>query len=237
MPYGLADIKAVLFDVDGTLVDSLPVLIKGLGDTYERFNGSRPGDDQIKSLIGMSLREQFKLHREIPPTEEEMEEMIGFTIDRYEAYSDLGREFVPAIQALERCSEAGIKTALVTSRNTREVGLFLKGFRAAGSVDTVICASDVTNPKPHPECALLACERLGVRPEEAVLVGDSVYDLGAAKAAGIKSIAVTYGSGARHDLEAEMPDLILDTPEELLQWINETIFNQHHATKEEARTT
>lgn len=238
MPYGLApDFKAVLFDVDGTLIDSLPALIQGLGDAYEHFNGQRPSDAEILELIGMPLREQMKLFREIPPTEAELSEMVSYTIAAFEANKHLEREYAAAIEALIACHEAGLKTAFVTSKSAAELKGFLPRFRAAQYANTIVCASDVANPKPHPECALLACQKLRVDPSEAVYVGDSVFDLRSARGAGICSVAVAYGAGRREDLEAEMPDLIFDTPEELLSWIRESIYKNQHAPKEETRTT
>lgn len=226
MPQGLflADFKAVLFDVDGTLVDTLPALIKGLGDAYEHFNATRPSDDQVKALIGWPLREQMKVFRDTPPSDSELQEMVDYTIDCFEANKGSEREFGSALLALRAVVDLGYKTALVTSKSKREVEAFAHRYSWAQSVDTIVCSSDVKKPKPDPESALLACERLGVAPEEAVFIGDSVYDMLCAKGAGVRTVAVTYGSGTREALHAEMPDLVLDTPEELLGWVQKTTF-------------
>jgi phosphoglycolate phosphatase-like HAD superfamily hydrolase len=65
---------------------------------------------------------------------------------------------------------------------------------------------------------LLACERLGVRPSEAFFIGDAVFDIRCAKAAGVYSVAVAYGATSATDLAAEHPDLLIQTPDELLAW-------------------
>jgi pyrophosphatase PpaX len=225
MPAGLclSKFRAVLFDVDGTLVDSLPALVRGLGDAYERFSGVRPLDSEIQALIGMPLREQLKLFREAPPAEAELQEMIAYTIGRFEANRDLEREFEPAIEALRLCAQAGLRVALVTSKSRAELELFLPRFAAASLVHAVVSASDVPHPKPHPDSAWLACERLGVPPEEAVFIGDSIFDIRCAQSAALAAVAVTYGSGARDALFNEQPDLVVETPEELLEWVRASL--------------
>lgn len=219
----LKEYQAVLFDVDGTLVDSLEALIAGLGDTFERFTGNRPSDDDLKAIIGMPLRTQLKLFQESEPDPERMAAMTEYTLERFEANVYLEREFGPAIQALELCRRGGRRTALVTSKSAVELSSFMKRFRGAPSCDVTVCASDVDQPKPHPESAMLACRRLGVEPSQAVMIGDSVFDMRCGRQAGASTVAVLYGSGRREDLLAEAPDLVIETPSDLLEWIQNSL--------------
>jgi pyrophosphatase PpaX len=220
MPSGLSlsDFKAVLFDVDGTLVDSLQMIILGLGDTFERYSGHRPGNEEIRALIGTPLTTQLKLYRESVPSENEMKEMAEFAMDRFDAHEEHESVFPEAVEMLRFCHDRGLRTALVTSKSTRELEGFLKRFIGAPSVDTAVCASDVQHPKPAPDSALLACQLLGVEPHEAVFIGDSVYDMRCAKSAGMPCVAVAYGAATAQVLEAEQPDMLMRTPEELLSW-------------------
>lgn len=211
--------RAVLFDVDGTLVDSLPALTRGLGDAYERFSGVRPPEPQLRELVGMSLREQMKLYGNPSANDEELDAMCAFTIARFGDYESLETEFHEAVEALMFAKTSGLATALVTSKSRPELNRFQLRFSAWHAVDIAVCSSDVSAPKPHPESAILACERLSIRPEEACFVGDSIYDIRCAKAAGVPVVAVSYGAGPRHALEAEQPDLILDSPRQLREWI------------------
>lgn len=226
MPRGLslADFKAVLFDVDGTLMDTLPALIKGLGDSYEQFNGVRPTDEQMQATLGIPLRTQMRMFTDRPVSDEELQQRVDYTIGRFEFHSHLEKEFAPAVQVLELSIGSGLKTALVTSKNAQEVSLFRRRVPWFASVDTIICASDVTHPKPDPESALLACERLAVSPEDAVFIGDSIFDMQCANAAGTKRVAVGYGSGNKQALLGEKPDLFFEKPDELLAWAKESIF-------------
>src|SRR5437868_15551795 len=102
---------------------------------------------------------------------------MNYTVSRLEAYSDLEKEFAPAVKTLQLVIQSGRKTALVTSKSASEVSLLRKRFSWFASVGTIICSSDVTHPKPDPESVPLACEHLGVSPDEAVYSGDSVFDL------------------------------------------------------------
>ena len=225
MPGGLtlSPFKAVLFDVDGTLVDSLETILRGLGDTYERYLGYRPDRETIQSLIGMPLSEQLPMFLETPPSEQELSEMTAYTIERYRVHEEHEVLFPAAVEMLRLCHTCGLKTALVTSKNEEELSGFLKRFSGAPFVHATVCASDVHQPKPAPDSALLACKRLGVEPHEAVFIGDSVYDMRCAKDAGITRVAVAYGAAKRDALEQEQPDLLLNSPEELLQWAQSSL--------------
>jgi HAD superfamily hydrolase (TIGR01509 family) len=148
----------------------------------------------------------------------EVAAMISLAIERMAAHADLERIFQPAVECLRLCHSQGLKTALVTSKSAVELAPFLQRFPGASAVDVTVCASDVVNPKPDPESARLACQRMGVAPAESILIGDSVFDLRCARSAGTACIAVAYGAGRREDLLKEEPDLLFAAPEDLLAW-------------------
>jgi len=229
MPTGttLPNLRAVLFDVDGTLIDSLAAVVIAIGDTMEAHGGNRPAELYIRSLIGVPLFEQFRIYG---AAEADLAAMVAECIDRMEALVHLETTFGPAVETLALCRARGLRTALVTSKTHPEVVFFLERFSGAADVETVVCASDVSRPKPDPESARLACARLGVEPHEAAMIGDSVYDLRCAREAGVKAVAVAYGAGAPEALEAENPDFLLDTPEALLAWAHTALPN--HAPQE-----
>ena len=211
----LPNLRAVLFDVDGTLIDSLPGVLPAIAETAEAHLGFRPDAAAIRALIGVPLRGQFRV---FGGAEGDLDAMVAECIERIEAYAHLETAFGPAVETLALARERGLGTALVTSKSAPEIVPFLERFSGADHVDTVVCASDVFNPKPDPEAARLACDRLGVEPHQAAMIGDSVYDLRCARDAGVMAIAVAYGAGAREALAAEDPDLTFDTPEALLAW-------------------
>jgi pyrophosphatase PpaX len=218
MADSLSGIRAVLFDIDGTLVDTLPALIPGLGDAFEKYAGHRPSDEVIRGMIGMPLSQQMRLFQLHEPSQERLKEMIDYAIGRFEHYKDRERVFGPAVQALIRLSHEDFRIGLVTSKSQVELTSFLDRFEAAAFVDVAVCASDVEKPKPHADCALLACERLAVAPGEAIFIGDSIFDMQCAQRAGIAAYAVTYGAGDEQALLAENPARVFKTPEELYEW-------------------
>ena len=220
----LPDLRAVLFDVDGTLVDSLPAVVLGIGDAVEASLGFRPTDADVRALVGMALAPQM---RTFGVDESLVPAAVALCIERIDVHLHLERHFDAAVETLALAHRRGLRTALVTSKIEPEIGPFLQRFSGAAHLDTVVCASAVTHPKPDPESARLACARLGVEPHQAAMIGDSVYDLRCARAAGVLAIAVTYGAGASEALRAEGPDLTFDTPEALLAWAHTALPNIH----------
>ena len=214
----LSRAKAVLFDVDGTLVDTMAVIILGLRDAFEQFAGVSPTDQEILALIGLPLRKQLRLYGMENSTDAELSSRIEFTIGRFEHHKALETTFPAAIETLRAVHRSGRKTALVTSKSGPELQLFLERFEAKDAVDITVCASDVVHPKPDPESAFLACERLGVAPEETLFIGDSIYDLRCARGAGCTPIGVAYGSTPLPILADESPAELFETPEALLAW-------------------
>jgi pyrophosphatase PpaX len=225
MPCGLPpfDFDAALFDVDGTLVDSMEMIVRGLGDTYERFARVRPSREAILGQIGIPLRRQVQLYLDDEPSLNQIDEMTRFAIDRFRVHEEYERTLPEAIEMLRLCHRQGLRTALVTSKTSIELTDFLARFSGAPYVHATVCASDVHQPKPHPESALKACQLLGVAPNRTFMVGDSVFDLQCAKQAGLTAVAVTYGAGHRETLLREEPDAMFETPKQLLGWA-ETAF-------------
>ncbi len=212
------EFEAVLFDVDGTLSDSSDGIARGLAETHAHFDGVTPDLAILLARMGMGLRDQLSFYCTTPLSQAEMQPRVDFALERFRFYAAANREFDEAVAALRTFRSAGLKIALVTSKERSESQQFLQHFSASDAIDCVVCASDVTHPKPHPESVISACRLLGVQPNVALLIGDSIFDLKCAHAAGAAAAAVLYGAGTRQDLLAERPELVFENPLDLLDW-------------------
>jgi pyrophosphatase PpaX len=119
---------------------------------------------------------------------------------------------------LVRLKDEGRRLGIVTAKRRQTVELAFARIPIAHLFETVVGGDETERHKPDPEPLLLALERLDARPEEAAYVGDAPFDVQAAKAAGVFAIGVTWGGiHSRERLEAEQPDALVDTAEELLE--------------------
>lgn len=216
-----------MFDIDGTLLDSMAPLVLGLAETYEHFGVPRPSDEEILATLGTPLRVQLTMFGLGEAEPDVMKQRTDYAIGRFEANAHLEREFAPAIDALKQVYDAGLRVALVTSKSRQEIDLLMTRFRGGKWAHAIVCSSDVTQPKPSGESARLACRRLGVRPDEALLIGDSVFDIHCARDAGTAAVAVAYGASTQAILAAERPDALFRTPEALRDWIAQTLLKPH----------
>ncbi len=236
MPISLSQYQGVLFDVDGTLVDSIEMIVAGLGDMYEKYFNFRPSEEQLKSIIGLPLTAQVGMMSEHRYTPDTLEEAQNYAIERFKYHESKEKVFHPAVSAMRRLYELGYGICLVTSKSTVEIEQFMDRFPASDAVTTTVCASDVPKPKPAADSALLACQKLGIQPSQALMIGDSIYDLQCARAAGMTAIGVSYGATPFETLEAQSPDYVFHRPDDLLQWVEQTA-TQRHATQEEFVST
>ena len=206
--------RTVLFDLDGTLVDSGAIILASFRHaTSTVLKREIPDHELLAAVGGPGLREQMEAL-----DAERAEELI----DVYSAHNaglHDGLEPCPGIlDALESLHEDGRRLGLVTAKRRATLELAFEVLpELRRFFDVTVAAEDTERHKPNPEPLLLALERLGTGAEGAVYVGDSPFDVLAAKAAAIGSVAVTWGRiHTRERLEREAPDAVVETAEELL---------------------
>jgi pyrophosphatase PpaX len=205
--------STLLFDLDGTLIDSIDLILRSYRHTMRTHRGEEPPDDVWMEGLGTPLWVQFRHW-----TQDEAE--IRAMVETYRTYNlahhdELVRPYDGVVEAVLRLDTAGKTLGLVTSKMR---GGALKGLRLAGletAFDVVVGSDEVTNPKPHPEPVLLALERLDRRPADAVFIGDSRHDIECGRAAGVKTAAVLWGPFDRNHLEDLDPDYWLERPSDL----------------------
>ncbi len=211
-------IAAVLFDLDGTLIDSVRLILDSYRHTC-RVHG-RPEISEAECLagLGIPLRVIFRGWTTDPAE-------VAALIQTYREYNLTHHDstvasYPGAAEMVHAVRKAGLRTGLVTSKNRPGA---LRGLRLAGleeAIEIVVGADDVENPKPHPEPVLIACRQLALGPERALYVGDSVHDMLCGRAAGARTAAALWGPFGRGDLEATLPDHWLERPADLLTLLN-----------------
>jgi pyrophosphatase PpaX len=206
-------LQTVLFDLDGTLIDSVRLILDSYHHTLERHGlPARTDEDWLKG-VGTPLQVQFADWREHP---EKLEAMIATYREYNLKHHDRMVTVYPGVvDAVREIKAAGIQTGLVTSKNRQGAlrGLKLVGLEAL--MDVLVCADEVTNPKPHPEPVEKAVELLGAERRTTVYVGDSVHDMRSGRAAGVRTAAALWGPFGRDYLETTKPDYWLKTPSDL----------------------
>ena len=203
--------RAVIFDLDGTVVDSVELIVESfryatetvLGKTYTReemiANVGKPLLEQMAVLDASRAEELVRVYREFNHREHDRMLSLYVGMDR----------LLHVLRA--RGSRLGLVTS--KSRPTTQMAFDLTGIEPL--FHATVCYEDTARNKPHPEPILYCAGLLGVSPEEAVYVGDSPYDLQAARSAGARSVGVTWGVFSEKVLRAEDPDRMAHTVEEL----------------------
>lgn len=205
--------STLLFDLDGTLIDSIDLILRSYRHTMRVHRGEEPPDDIWMEGLGTPLSVQFRRW-----TDDEVE--IRAMVETYRTYNlahhdELVRAYDGVVEQVLRLDAGGKTLGLVTSKMR---GGALKGLRLVGieaAFDVVVGSDEVTHPKPHPEPVLLALERLGRAPSDAVFIGDSRHDIECGRAAGVKTAAVLWGPFDREHLEDLDPDYWLERPADL----------------------
>jgi pyrophosphatase PpaX len=206
--------RIVLFDLDGTLIDSGPIILASMQHAVRTVLGREVPPEQLGVTIGgQGIVAQMRAIDE---------EHADALLEVYKEHNDGLHETLEAFEELLALLPGlvadGRKLGIVTAKRHRTVALALERFPAlASNFGVVIAHEDTERHKPDPDPVLLAVERLGGVPAEAAYVGDSPFDIGAAKAAGVHAVAVGWG-GIHPDerLLAEEPDAFVRSPEELL---------------------
>ncbi|MFO7586956.1 MAG: HAD hydrolase-like protein [Gemmatimonadota bacterium] len=214
-PRSAAAPRTVVFDLDGTLIDSEGLILASFRHTMRRHLGEAPPDEAWRATIGRPLVVQV---RDFARSDEEAEAMVRtYTEHNLANHDRLVRPFAGIRESVEALRARDLRLAIATSK--RRVATRM-GLAACGLPEdwfaAIVTADDVTRFKPEPEPVLKALAGAGeTEPGRAVYVGDSVHDMRSGRSAGVRTAAVLWGPNGRDVLEPEEPDWLVETPAEL----------------------
>jgi pyrophosphatase PpaX len=202
----------VLFDLDGTVIDSGAIILASMRHAAREVLGAEPPDELLMAAVGGPGLEA-QMHALAP---DRVEELVTVYRAHNEPLHDGLAYCVGIDDLLVRLKDEGRRLGLVTAKRRATVELAFNVLPLRELFETVVGGDETKAHKPDPEPLLLAAERLNVDPKRCAYVGDSPFDIRAAKAAEMYAIAVTWGGiHDRGKLEAEEPDAIVDSAEEL----------------------
>ncbi len=205
--------ETVLFDLDGTVVDSGAIILASMRHATREVLGRDFSDEELLQAVGgPGLEAQFSA---LAP------DHVDRLVDVYRAHNEPLHVDLEACDGMEdvlvRLRQEGRRLGLVTAKRRSTVELAFDRVPLGHLFETVVGGDETERHKPDPEPLLLGAERLGADPAATAYVGDSPFDVLAAKAANMFAVAVTWGRiHDRARLEAEQPDAIVDRAEELL---------------------
>lgn len=220
--------KAILFDLDCTLIDTTELILECFRFSWSKVCGFEHSRENLIETFGTPLRDAMHSlleHRSvdngIPGTgaeESTVEELLGayrtFNVLNHDA---LARPFEGTREVLAELRRRGYSIAVVTSKG-RELGLRgLKLCSLDDLLDSAIFLEDTAVHKPHPEPILAALERLNTPAGAAAYVGDSRHDIIAARAAGVRTVGALWGPSPRTELERERPSFVAESIADLLE--------------------
>jgi pyrophosphatase PpaX len=203
----------VLFDLDGTLVDSGAMILASFRHATKTVLAQEIPDEQLAALVGgMNIDEQMRTLDaghvdELVRAYREHNEPLHADLQAFPGVEDL----------LAELRAQGRKLGVVTSKRRRTVDLAFAVLPIERFFDAVVTSGETERHKPNPDPVLLALERLGAHPGDAAFVGDSPFDVGAGKAAGVFTVAVSWGGLHSEDrLVQAGADVVVHSPEDLL---------------------
>jgi len=215
-------LAAVLFDLDGTLLDTVADIALALNRMMVEYDFEALAEVDVRRMIGRGspilIERAAASQGRITDAETQaamLERFFHYYGELEESNEDSARPYAGAAESLRTLHDAGLRTAVVTNKQHRFAGALLNRLGLAPWVDAVVGGDTCARRKPDPQPLLFACESLHVPPSGSLMVGDSVNDVQAARAAGIPIVCVSYGYNEGRDPRTLECDLLLDSLAEL----------------------
>jgi pyrophosphatase PpaX len=209
--------RAVLFDLDGTLADTVELILRSFRHTMAQHLPEVPSDARFLATIGKPLPVQL---REFAADDDQLHSMRETYVSFQRGLHDqMVKPFPGARTVVSSLRARGVRVGIATSKakSIATRTLDVCGFESV--FDCVVCGDEVRHGKPHPEPVLRAMASLGIgdAPRRVLFVGDSPHDLTAGREAGVRTAAVAWGPLGRRRLLAEGPDYLVERMEDVLR--------------------
>lgn len=208
-------IKTIVFDIDGTLLDTTEFIYQSFEHTLKTHDLPSLTRDEIHSHMGHALPDMYV---SIAPSHSNHADLVETHRSFQEQNLHLSTPFLHTLETLMALKEKGIKLSAVTNRSKRTSVSTLKNAGLDHLFEMVVSAEDVTVAKPHPEGLLRVLKHMQVKPDEALMVGDTLADVEAGRAAGVKTVGTTQGLGKDAIIDHK-PDYIIRDISEVLNLI------------------
>lgn len=202
--------KLIIFDFDGTLGDTRELIVRTMQQTICELGLESRTDEQCASMIGLPLKQAFT---DLIPMSDEMGEQCAATYRRLFNENNAVYTvpvFPRVLETLHHLHKKGYTLTIASSRSHRSLMEFVEDMHLNEVIPYILGADDVTEAKPNPEPVLKTLEAFGCKPEDAMVVGDTWYDIEMGKRAGVKTCGVTYGNGTREELVQAGADYLVD---------------------------
>lgn len=210
--------KTIILDFDGTIGDTRQCIVSTMQLALNRMHQPKVNDADIIKLIGLPLIEMFRITTDL--NEAGLEEITKIYRDNF---SDLAfgnvKSFPHVVDTIHQMHALGLTLAIATSRGRQSLEMLMEQLHIKEYIDIYLCDQDVTEKKPAPEMVQKILERTFTPPDEALVVGDTVYDIEMGQRAGCKTCGVTYGNNTREQLLKQGADDIIDDFSDLLKCI------------------
>jgi phosphoglycolate phosphatase len=225
--------SAVLFDLDGTLLDTIPDLADAANAMRQDMGLAPIPQKVLATYVGKGV-EQLIIrtlgHDGAPASVEMVMRGLARYQDHYRALNGQRSRIYPGVVAgLQAFREQGARLAVVTNKGTEFTGPLLRQMGLDGYFDVVVCGDTCERKKPDPMPLIHACDLLGVAPDQALFIGDSINDALAANAAGMRVLALPYGYNEGRPVQSLPVDAIVESIVEAAQWAADATSQTEHA--------
>ncbi|MEB8401043.1 HAD family hydrolase [Enterococcus casseliflavus] len=216
----MKQVECVLFDLDGTLLDSKECSVKATKAAFKEMGLKVPSEVVIEHYMGIPIEESFFKMSEQPLDQETAAELIRIFRAYYQTYEESTLKVFPEIShVLEILNKRKVPCFVVSSKKTAVVKRNLVAQDLVAFFEEIIGSDAVTHYKPHPEGINKVVAHYQFDPTKTIMIGDAIFDIQMGKAAGVKTIAVTWGSHDPKKLSEENPDALVDAPREILDFL------------------